>query len=370
MPSYEKRPAGWSVRFREFGADGLEHTKRLSGFSTKKAAQYAYEDYQAKRMTAPPPEPEAPPNPADVLFEDLLAEYFAFQQNRVKESTYYDETSKFRVRITPFFTGRKLSEISAKTILQWQATLDGLSYKYRSDLHNYLSHFFHFAERYHDIPNVMEKIDRPRNLEPKKEMEIWTPEEFSRFIGAVSAPDYQMFFRVLYITGCRRGEALALTWEDVDFEKCEISITKTVTFKLTNGDRNYKITTPKNVGSNRTVTIPRYLADDLRVYRAWQSANKPAQAFLFSGDRPLPPTSIDRVMANACASADVPKIRIHDIRHSCASLLIHKGVSIVAVSRRLGHSNIEQTLNTYSHMMPDDQSVIRGVYEDLSDLLK
>ena len=93
-----------------------------------------------------------------------------------------------------------------------------------------------------------------------------------------------------------------------------------------------------------------------------------ASAFLYPSESVLPPlprTNIDRTLTKAAEAAGVKRIRIHDLRHSCASLLIHKGVSIVAVSRHLGHSTVEQTLNTYSHMLPDDQTMILNTLSTL-----
>ena len=202
-------------------------------------------------------------------------------------------------------------------------------------------------------------------MEAKQEMQFWTPEEFAAFIRKVDKPDYKMLFEFLYITGCRRGEALALSWDDIDLDKKTVKINKSVTFKAKDGEKTFKVTTPKNVGSNRTVSIPKFLCDDLNEYRRWQSENCAGDAFVFCGERPLPATSIAREMEYAIRDAGVKRIRVHDLRHSCASLLIHKGVSIVAVSKRLGHTSIEQTLNTYSHMLPDDQKMILEALEYL-----
>lgn len=88
-------------------------------------------------------------------------------------------------------------------------------------------------------------------------------------------------------------------------------------------------------------------------------------SFAFGGDRPLPPTSTDRAFAKACVASGVKQIRIHDLRHSCASLLISIGVSIVAVSKRLGHATVEQTLETYTHLLPDDQAQMIAALEKL-----
>ena len=108
----------------------------------------------------------------------------------------------------------------------------------------------------------------------------------------------------------------------------------------------------------------------LKEYKAEQLEKFASPTFVFGGDRPLASRSTDRYFADVCEKVGVRKIRIHDLRHSCASLLISKGVSIVAVSRQLGHSNIEQTLNTYSHLMPDDRSKVVAELEAISILLK
>ena len=96
----------------------------------------------------------------------------------------------------------------------------------------------------------------------------------------------------------------------------------------------------------------------------------PSPTFVFGGERPLAQRTTDRYFSDTCEKAGVKKIRIHDLRHSCASLLISRGVSIVAVSRQLGHSNIEQTLNTYSHLMPDDKSKIIAELETVASAFK
>jgi integrase len=175
---------------------------------------------------------------------------------------------------------------------------------------------------------------------------------------------YALLFTFLYTVGCRRGEALALGWSDIDYKKGTVRITKSITFKSSKkaeGDR-YEITTPKNKGSVRTVTVPPFLLDLLR------EANKNgAGAFLFGGDAPLPATSIERHLTACATAGGVKRIRVHDLRHSCASYLIHAGVSIVAVSRQLGHTDIEQTLNTYSHMLPDDREQVRSNLQALGE---
>ncbi len=107
-----------------------------------------------------------------------------------------------------------------------------------------------------------------------------------------------------------------------------------------------------------TCILSAFLCDALRDAKEAQKTASEGGPYVFGGKDPFPPTNLERTLTKAAAAAGVKRIRIHDLRHSCASLLIHKGVTIVAVSRHLGHTTVEQTLNTYSHMMPDDRTMI------------
>lgn len=377
MASYEKNKSSglWSVRFRVTLPDGSTKQPRLSGYKTKKEAQYAYEDYltEEKEKAALPALIEEP-KPAELTFSELVSHYFNYEKTRVKASSYYDLTKKIESKILPFFENIEVKSITPAVILKWQNTLEAYSYRYKKDIQTHLSSIYNFAERYYDIPNVMKKVDRPRNLEGKKEMLFYSPDEFSRFIKEVSRPDYRMFFTFLYLSGCRRGEALALTWKDITEEPyLTATISRSVAYKVGENGKPYTVTDTKTHKS-RTVALPSFLTAELIAYKQWQSENVKnlkgdGTDFVFGGEDPLPPTSIERALTNSAKAAGVKRIRVHDLRHSCASYLIHKGVSIVAVSAHLGHSSTQMTFDTYSHMLPDDRQVIRNNLEDLSSIL-
>ena len=374
MPSFEKNKSSglWSCRFREPDPiTGISRQKRLSGYKTKKEAQYGYEDYiktreeEAARLIAEQAASE--PNPLNMLFDDLLAEYMAFTKKRVKESTYYDLESKVRNRLEPYFRGKRIREITPKTISDWIENIE-YSHKSKTWIFSTMSSIYKYGARYYDIPDIMNKVDRPRDTSPQKEMSIWTPSEFQRFIAEVDNT-YRLYFSFLYVSGCRRGEALALTWDDIDARS--VRINKSVTTKTSSAA--YLVTTPKNKGSIRKITVPEFIIDQLNAHREQQQSELGEawmpSLFVFGGVRPLPTTSADRAFKKAIEHAGVKPIRIHDLRHSCASLLISKGISIVAVSRQLGHKNVEQTLNTYSHMMPDDTTMIYNALDKLGTFL-
>ncbi|MBQ3063958.1 MAG: site-specific integrase [Clostridia bacterium] len=366
MPSYEKNKSSglWSVRFRETCAeDGNTINKRLSGFKTKKEAQYGYEDYIKERertlaaITAPTPSPDS------MLFDELLEHYLKFTQKRVKESSYLDIRAKINNSLLPYFTGKKMSEITAKSISDWIEGLDR-SYSSKKWIFCTLASIYKYGVKYFEVTNTILKVDRPRNVEQPKEMQVWTPEEFKHFAEHVTNPVYHLYFTFLYVTGCRRGEGLAITWNDIMIsskKNATVKISKSITNKTTSG--TYAVTTPKNKGSIRTIAVPPMLLTQLLAHKEAQREEYAdawtPELFVFGGTRPLPTSTTDHTFKAAIKKAGVKEIRIHDLRHSCASLLISKGVSIVAVSRQLGHTNIEQTLNTYSHVMPDDTDLIR-----------
>lgn len=369
MPSYEQSKSSklWSVRFRETDESGVEHQKRLSGFKTKKAAQYGYQDYVNKKAEEDAAKAAVhPETPDDMHFETLVDLFLKYKEDRVKESTFYELKSRATARLLPYFKDKRMNEIKPIDVLDWQKKeLTGKSYHYTSKLTQTLGAIYKYGEKYHDITNIMNKVDRPRNMSPKKEMQFWTPEEFAKFHAAIDNPTYSLFFLTLYVTGCRRGECEALMWSDFDERTSKLKICKSITNKTKN--KAWEVTTPKNEGSNRTVTIPSFLSALLQEYRNDESIE--STDFIFGRSRPLAPTSTDRYFKKIIAKAGVKPIRIHDLRHSCASLLISKGVSIVGVSRQLGHTDIEQTLNTYAHLMPDDHSKITAELEQIGTLL-
>lgn len=368
MPSYEqsKTSKKWSVRFREPDEYGIPHQKRLSGFRTKKEAQYAYQDYiEEQNRIAREKANETPDSPDDMYFETLTELFFKFKEDRVKYSSYYDLHSRVYSKIVPYFKGKRMKEIKPITILDWQKqTLPSLSYNYTSKLMTALGAIYRYGEKYHDITNIMNRIDKPRNMSQKKEMQFWTPDEFNKFYAAADDPTYRLFFLTLYVMGCRRGEAEALTWSDFNPTEATVRISKSVTNKTAKS--GWEITTPKNAGSNRTLSIPPFLCEMLKSYKAEQPENAD---FIFGNTRPLAQTSTDRYFKKTIEKAEIKPIRIHDLRHSCASLLISKGVSIVGVSRHLGHTDVEQTLNTYSHLMPDDKQRIATELENIGAII-
>lgn len=176
-------------------------------------------------------------------------------------------------------------------------------------------------------------------IPPAEEKQYLTVEEFSHFLTFVKKEEYRLFFTFLMYTGLRRGEALGLQFNDIDFKR------KTARIHCSFNKDTLTLTTPKNRSSIRTIPLCQTAFDCVvRLKEMYCSA------YIFGGCVPFPFTTIDRVKNKACDDAGIERFRLHDLRHSFVSLLVNSGADIYLVASYVGHSDVEQTLNTYSHL--------------------
>lgn len=181
-------------------------------------------------------------------------------------------------------------------------------------------------------------------------MKFWTREEYRQFIATQEdRPAERMAFQVLYWCGLRIGELLALTPADIDLDGHIMSISKT----LQKVDGRYMVTTPKTEKSKREITLPAFLCDELAGYmKRLYGLKKKDRLFDFTKDK------LRTDLIRGSKESGVPQIRLHDLRHSHASLLIELGVSPLVIAERLGHDSVQTTLNTYAHLYPNKQGEV------------
>ena len=162
--------------------------------------------------------------------------------------------------------------------------------------------------------------------------------------------------------GMRKGEIFALQWSDI--KGTNMSITKSITQKLKGEDR---VTPPKNRSSIRTIEIPEPLITVLNDHklRCMQFDNFSDDMYICGRERPVRDTTVQTMNEKFATAAGVKKIRIHDFRHSHASLLANEGINIQEIARRLGHSNVEITLRTYSHLYPRESERAIGILNEI-----
>ena len=357
MASYECRGKKklWSVRF-EIVENGKAITKRLSGFARKKDAELGYRKFLEEFELTQQKDGSQGQN---LTFKQLYEEYSNYVKQRNKASTHYDFVSKSKLHVYPFFEKFNVKQITPKIILDWQNSLGDYSYQYKCHLRNSLSGLLTYAEKYYDIPNQLRKVDNFRNLEFKEEMKVWNVEQFENVMTFIDDIVYKTFYYSLFFTGCRKGEMLATTWQDWNEKDQTLNINKSISKKVTGA--SWLLTTPKNKSSNRKIKVPGFLFDMLKQVKEQQKIDNVSGNMVFYGNKPLPETCICRHLKKATQKANLHDIRIHDFRHSHASYLISQGATIVSVAKRLGHSSIEQTLNTYSHLMPSDEEKLLNI---------
>ena len=283
-------------------------------------------------------------------FEDFWKMYCADMETRLREHTMRTKKYIVELKILPYFGNKRVNDITAVDIRQWQNELIKMGYSptYLKTINNQLSAIFNYAVRYYDLKSNPCAKAGSMGKSKAEEMDFWTGEEFRRFIDSVMNKRLSyMAFMTLYWTGMRMGELLALNPKDVDLEKRTISITKSYQ-RLGKKD---VITPPKTPKSKRVITIPEFLAADIKDYMD-------SLYELQENDRLFPITKyyLEHEMQRGIKESGVKRIRVHDLRHSHASMLIELGFSPLEIANRLGHEKVETTLNTYAHLYPNKQT--------------
>ena len=201
----------------------------------------------------------------NMKFEEFLTLYFADMETRLREHTIRTKKYIIDLKILPYFGQKRMNEIKAADIRTWQNELLKQNYSptYLKTINNQLNAIFNYAVKYYDLKGNPCAKAGSIGKSKAEEMQFWTLEEFNQFIDCVMDKRCSyMAFMVLYWTGMRVGEMLALTSKDIDIENRTIAITKSYQ-RL---ERRDVITPPKTPKSNRIVTIPEFLAVDLQDY--------------------------------------------------------------------------------------------------------
>jgi integrase len=221
--------------------------------------------------------------------------------------------------------------------------------------------------------NPITRVERPRR--EVKEMHALTQDEVRRFLAVTERGFYAEYFRTAVVTGMRPGELAGLRWPDVDCKECTISVQRSLLWKG-KFDEGWMLVPPKTERGRRQITISKSLASSLAALKRRQKRVKRAagdqyqdHGLIFAdreGNPLYPDPFIKQVFKPALKRAGLPKtIRLYDLRHTSATLLLKAGEHIKVVSERLGHSNVAITLETYAHVLPGMQRDAANKMEDL-----
>ena len=354
----------YGIRFR-IAEDGVYVHKNLRGFKTQKAAKIAEYEYRQKVERAAREKAVIKETTPSFTLSQIWDKYFEWATNNLAPSSLYCYRSVYDKFIAPTFGAMDIAKITKRQITAWQDKLPAdLGYRYKSRIRTTLSAVFTYAvNRDYVDNNPVSAVEKLRKTEQTPKLDYWTKEEFDQFIAVVESPLYKAFFSFLYVSGCRKGEAFALRWSDFDFDNNTVSITKSITKKGDVMARQLgKPTTEKTKNKKHgSIYMPKSVMDMIAVL--------PRKEYVFGGERPLSETHTARVFNEYIRQAKVKRIRLHDLRHSCAALLISCSPSselavLYAIAARLRDS-VDQILKTYGHLFPSRQSEVINTFNSL-----
>ena len=345
MAAFKNKDNGtWYVQFRYTDWKGERQQKLKRGFATKREALEWEREFLMEKQAD-----------VNMTFESFAQLYEKDMKPKLKLNTWLTKESIIQKKILPYFGKRKLSEITAKDVMDWQNAIRELtdakgkpySPTYLKTVHNQLSALFNHAVRYYGLQvNPAAKAGN-MGVEERREMLFWTKDEYLKFADAMMDKPLSYYaFEMLYWCGIREGELLALTPTDFDFEAGTVSINKSYQ-RLKGKD---VITTPKTKKSNRVIKMPKFLCGEMEDYlKMFYSTG--ANERIFSVSKHYLHHEMDR----GAKAAGVKRIRIHDLRHSHISLLIDMGFTALAIADRVGHESIDITYR-YAHLFPTRQT--------------
>ena len=344
----EKGDKKWRVEIRIKDKTGKKIRKKKTGFDTKKQAEEYEREFINKTM-----------NSSNITFKSLYEIYFEDAELKLKINSISTKKAYFRKYLLPFFKDYYIDEITPNDIRKFQNELikNNLSKNSLRAIENNLKTILNFAIKYYDLPNnPMAKIEMVGSRKNKKKMLFWDLKEFEQFIRVVDDLELRFLFTLLFWTGIRIGEALALTFKDIDLRKKKLNINKTFT-RLNKTDI---ITPPKTESSIRKIDLTENVVSLFKEYMKTFYKPTPSTRIFVKGK-----VGIRLSFIKYIGESKVKRIVIHDLRHSHASLLINNKVNILAVAKRLGHEDIKMTLNTYSHLYDEENQNMINILNNL-----
>jgi len=342
--------------------EGGKRRQAKRSFDTKKRAQAALTELLAAHQTGT----FVAPNRL------TIAEYMEpwldglTNQGR-KATTLRGYRGSMELHVVPTLGSMPLQELRATDLDALYASLlrSKLSMTSVHHVHAVVSKMLHDAERKGLVTRNVARLANAPSLTTARargpEMRVWSPAELSTFLGRIEGNRNEALFRLLAMTGLRRSEAVGLRWSDVQLDRQRLTVNQAAT--VVNGDEVVDV--PKTRRSRRVIDLDAETVALLQRHRSQQrelflrlGATATASNRVFTNEigDPIRPGSIGQAFGRLVESAGVPRIRLHDLRHTHASHLLMAGVNVKVVSERLGHASVSFTLDTYAHVMPGQQA--------------
>lgn len=357
---YRKRGEKWSFTV-DVGKDPITRKRKQitkSGFKTKKEAQKACAEVVSEVENGLY---IATSNQCLYAYIDEWLKLYCKQ--KLKETTYKSYKRAIDYRILPVLGEFEIGELKPTHGQAFVKHLvdEGLSERYIEYCFTVVKSALKQAVKWEILqknPFQYVEVPRPRR---KKEHATWSIEEINRFLhyAKFDNPIYYYIFMLALHTGMRRGELLGLKWSNVDLERGIISVSETLVYD----GEGFRFSGVKTSSSRRTISIDIKDCDELRKYRKLQNEFKLAAfeyddqdiVFCREDGRPIYPRTLAIIFDRVTKKAKVPKIRLHDLRHTHATVSLEIGIPPKVVQERLGHASIKVTMDTYAHVTPNMQ---------------
>lgn len=300
---------------------------------------------------------------------DLFAKYMETKRNEVRQSTLDKSRRELEANVLPHLGQERLDRLNAQKLQEWKSVIAARNVAIitKQNAYKELRSMLNYAVRMEYLPrNPLNNVGNFKDTNfstPKDKLHYYTPEQFRRFIAVAREQaeehntfadwGYYVFFMIAFFGGLRKGEINALKWSDIDGNI--LHVRRSVCQKVKGAP--VVETSPKNRTSYRSLEMPTPLITALEEHRQRYLTDGSYRDDLriCGGAECLSDSSIAGRNIRFANAAGLPHIRIHDFRHSHASLLANEGINIQEIARRLGHARIEETWNTYAHLYPREE---------------
>lgn len=314
---------------------------------------------------------------SNMLFSDYMLEWLENIKPKVVQSTYIGYEQVVKGKLCPYFKSKKIKLID----LRPRDIQDFINYLYKQKLKgSTIAHYtsnMNTALKEAVIAEIIPSNPMDRIESVKKEVyipEFYTDDELIELIEVIKTQKLELPLTLGIIYGLRREEILGLTWNAIDFKNKSITIRKTVGRGKYDGVTQFLIKDiPKNKSSYRTLPMFDFIADLLKKYKEKYKLNEKIFGntyitnykdfiCLMDNGELVKPDYVDRTFSRILKENGFRHIRLHDLRHSCATLLLRNGVPLPEIQKWLGHSNIVTT-QRYSHLDQNDKSIPANMIE-------
>ena len=351
---------GYRVRVNYTDASGKARQIERTAYGLAEAnalEQQLIAEYKEKRTAS-----------SRLTVRELFEEYAEYHSHETRRTSHDSAMKNLRLRVLPTMSDYRLDRLTQPVLAKWKNDLaadEKLSITTKKNAYSAFTAMLNYGVKMDYLTknplSALGNFKAPEAVEkPADTLHYYTAEEFCKYIAqarekAVTVIDwgYYVFFSIAFYTGARKGEINALKWSDIDGNI--LHIRRSIAQKLKGGDVE---TPPKNKSSYRDLQIPEPLMKILAEHKQRQkdAARNFSDDFrICGGKQPLRDTSIENHNKMFSTAAGLPHIRIHDFRHTHASLLVNEGINIQEIARRLGHSDMQMTWNTYSHLYPREE---------------